>query len=394
MKEFQCQVGTTIPLALNNDLVPDCLEQSDEDEYQNFLSNGSKTTFSTNTSLCQASEDTTCVQNYPGVCYPRHLYCIYELYQLGTSGCRNGGHLSNCRHHACPSHFKCPDAYCIPVHTLCDGKQDCPSGEDETNCQSLSCPGFLLCRHDNKCVHQYDVWRDHVKCPMSLDDKALTDVPSCPMVCSCLGYAISCKDLKVGALPRLPAALRVLLLDGIPIDFNDISFKGGIAFLLDLQVTNANLDLLQLEQLSVFLFLKKLNISYNGLTNLGPQTFSSLRNLEKMDLSHNVLETLRPDIFTGLHLLGQLNLNHNRIQLISDCTFQNMHQLQILILSHNKLTRLGKNILCGLSLKELYISYNFLSVVEENVLVYSFQHLKTLNTTPTRICCNVPKEFN
>ncbi len=398
VNEFQCKVGIgSIPLKLKNDLVPDCLDQSDENEYQDFLSEGSKTTYSTNVSLCHGSEETTCVPNFPGVCYPRHLYCTYELHQLGTVGCRNGGHLSNCQYHTCPSQFKCPDAYCIPVHTVCDGKQDCPGGEDERNCQSISCPGFLLCRHDNTCVHPYDVWSVHVKCPMSMDDKALTNVPRCPMLCLCLGYAISCKSPKVIDLPHLRAALRVLLLDKVRIGINNINFREGITFLLDLQVTNANLEQLHPEHLSSFLFLKNLNMSFNNLTRLGPQTFSALHNLEKMDLSHNLLGVLHPDIFTGLHILRQLNLNHNSIQQVSHCSFQNLRQLEILKLSHNKLTRLGKNILCRLRLKELDISYNSISMIEENVLIYKFQHLKTINTIPKRICCiccNVHKESN
>ncbi len=394
VKGFHCDGDKSIPQSLKNDLVPDCLDQSDEEEYHNFLKQGSKTTYSTNVSLCDGLEQTTCVQNFPMVCYPRHLYCIYELNQFDMVGCRNGGHLSNCQYHTCPSQFKCPDAYCIPIHSVCDGKQDCPDGEDEMRCQSLSCPGFLLCRHDNVCVHPYDVWRDHVKCPMSIDDKALMNVSRCLPLCTCLGYAISCKSSGVGDLPRLPSALRHLLLDSVQINISKINVREGITFLLDLQIINASLHQLQPEHLSRFLFLKTLNLSYNSLKSLGPQTFFTLHNLEKMDLSHNVLEAVSPDTFIGLRLLSHLNLNHNRIQLISYCSFKNLYKLETLNLSHNKLTHLGKNILCDLKLEELDVSYNSLSVIDENIFVDSLQHLKTLNTFPWRICCDIPKELN
>ena len=361
-EEFHCRVGNTTPLTLRNDLAPDCLDQSDEDEYHNFLKKWRKTTYFTNMSLCQGSEETTCVQNFPGVCYPRHRYCIHEMHYFGTVGCRNGGHLSNCQYHTCPSQFKCSDAYCVPIHSICDGKQDCPNGEDEMNCQSLSCPGYLLCRHI-VCVHPYDVRSDHIKCHKSKDDKALTNVPRCPAHCSCLGYAISCKFLGVWDFPQLPAALRLLLFDNFNvIDIKNITFTEGITFLLDLQITNANLEKLQQKHLSRFLFLKNLNLSYNSLKSLGPRTFLTLHNLEIMDLSHNLLEALRQDILTGLRVLRQLNLNHNSIRLISHCTFQHLQKLGILNLSHNKLAHLGKNILCGLTLKALDVSYNTLSL--------------------------------
>ncbi len=128
---FQCHSGGEILASMKNDLIPDCLDQSDEIEYKNFLLNGSKTTYSTQKLLCNATDKTTCVKNYPDVCYPRHLHCIYEPNDIALLRCRNSGHLSNCQHHACPSHFKCPHSYCIPIHSVCDSKQDYPNGEDE-----------------------------------------------------------------------------------------------------------------------------------------------------------------------------------------------------------------------------------------------------------------------
>lgn len=35
----------------------------------------------------------------------------------------------------CPQDFaKCTNSYCVPVRFLCDGKEQCSGGEDETKC--------------------------------------------------------------------------------------------------------------------------------------------------------------------------------------------------------------------------------------------------------------------
>ncbi len=56
---FRCLDGRTVSATMKNDLVPDCWDKSDEIEYYNFVLNGSKTTYSTQKSLCGGTYDTT-----------------------------------------------------------------------------------------------------------------------------------------------------------------------------------------------------------------------------------------------------------------------------------------------------------------------------------------------
>ena len=151
--EYQCKNGPNISHTLVNDLVPDCPEQDDEETYHAFLKNGSRADFFTERVLCKHSDATTCAKNYRGVCYPRHLHCIYETVNVPKSTvssvqqpetCRNGAHLNNCELYTCPSFFKCPSAYCIPVYTVCNGRIDCPNGEDENNCQKNALSGVSV----------------------------------------------------------------------------------------------------------------------------------------------------------------------------------------------------------------------------------------------------------
>ncbi len=107
---FTCLSGDHIPAELENDLVPDCIDQSDERSYYSFLKTGNKSVqFSSDLLLCRNEEETTCVKNFPEVCYHRGLYCIFEARSpVEILGCRNGKHLLNCKQHTCPSHFKVP----------------------------------------------------------------------------------------------------------------------------------------------------------------------------------------------------------------------------------------------------------------------------------------------
>ena len=66
--------------------------------------------------------------------------------------CRNGGHLENCGNFECNMMFKCPDYYCIPWTYVCDGKWDCPFGQDELN-NTVSTVG-KMCQEMYKCTNE------------------------------------------------------------------------------------------------------------------------------------------------------------------------------------------------------------------------------------------------
>ena len=83
-------------------------------------------------------------------------------YSNGEHGYRNGVEqtLSDKTHHsinvsqsesnvmqddACPvTHFWCSERrlYCLPVYVRCNGVKDCLQGEDELKCESYQCPGM------------------------------------------------------------------------------------------------------------------------------------------------------------------------------------------------------------------------------------------------------------
>ncbi|KAL8604657.1 hypothetical protein ACOMHN_013437 [Nucella lapillus] len=83
----------------------------------------------------------------------------------------------------CPdSHYPCQadSLYCLPVYTRCNGLSDCVHGEDEQNCETVTCPGFYRCRSSTVCVHGDHLCDGWGQCPQR-DDELMCDL-TCPEV--------------------------------------------------------------------------------------------------------------------------------------------------------------------------------------------------------------------
>ena len=83
------------------------------------------------TNICKPHK-VPCTYNVQN-CYAISDICIYilDLY-LHIVPCASGEHLQECKLFQCNAMFKCPSSYCLPWKYVCDGKWDCPEGNDET----------------------------------------------------------------------------------------------------------------------------------------------------------------------------------------------------------------------------------------------------------------------
>ena len=72
----------------------------------------------------------------------------------------------------------------MPIRYTCDGKRDCPLGDDEANCVNRTCDGLFRCQNSGKCLHYYDFEDGKIDCPDG-DDESLISLSSCPMGCDC-----------------------------------------------------------------------------------------------------------------------------------------------------------------------------------------------------------------
>ena len=144
---FECQDGQRINTSLIDDLGPDCSSQEDENKYRLLLLRKRFNPSGNFSTSCPVWGHIPCVKGHPN-CFPKEKLCVVDYDAHGhLKYCRNGLHLLHCEYIGCIGMFKCPDLYCLPVHLVCNGIEECPYGEDETKCDlPLSCPGMFRCK--------------------------------------------------------------------------------------------------------------------------------------------------------------------------------------------------------------------------------------------------------
>ncbi len=200
----RCLSGRCIAKSRVNDLVPDCPGPEADDEPELAVHS------IVGTFQCPSSQ-LPCLM-FHSRCYPAELFCVYDL---DTDGylypCRTGGHLHQCSGVKCPGKYKCPQAYCIPTHRVCDGVADCPAGQDEMNCVNRTCPGLLKCKQSGLCVNIRDIHNNHAECTGSNDDEILRE-EECLSGCLCVGSAVSCTARDSDSVPKIPVKTKIFVL--------------------------------------------------------------------------------------------------------------------------------------------------------------------------------------
>ncbi|XP_070545973.1 G-protein coupled receptor GRL101-like isoform X2 [Ptychodera flava] len=154
-------------------------------------------------------------------------------------GCQDATHLIGCGNFSCPPYtLKCPDDYCIPLHSICNDIEDCPQGDDEVHCDHFQCPaGSYKCVDSKICVDPKYICDGVKQCPFH-DDEMHCDI-SCPNGCVCKHYDVSCNSSSSEHLKSLHRSTRSLNVSGLQgayltIPFDKLRYIG----LLDMSWTN------------------------------------------------------------------------------------------------------------------------------------------------------------
>ena len=156
--------------------------------------------------------------------------------------------------------------------------------------------------------------------------KLTKDMPSkritCPVKCNCKYgpgkqvVVVDCSNRGLTEIPQLPFTSREVYLQN-----NSIS-----------EVACTSFEYLK--------YLRKLDLSWNPITNLSMCSLSGVYALEHLRLSHCEFANLPVGVFDSLHNLRHLNLSENSISNIDQRLFTHVNNIKSLDLSYNNLTKL------------------------------------------------------
>ena len=360
ISEFHCFGNQTIPFALVNDLAADCQKANDEPIYKSVLEN--ITSYE-----CQSPHQLPCFKGH-FKCFNFNDICIYKLNDYGyLSPCRVGSHLESCKDFECSTHFKCLSYYCVPWSYVCDGKWDCPYGEDEHLSQKCGdnrvCMHFFKCKSSQICVHIENICDGIDDCSLR-DDELLCQIKvfSCPKQCLCLNLAIVCQN-----------------------QISDEFFSNNLPY-ISFHITGTTID--SINFLKGNSFIVNINLSKNRIMNI-ISIDNKFPHINTVDLRYNFIAKLEPYAFSNLTMLRFVILKNNRITLVKDFAFHNLKYCHLIDLSNNNLQSLPRFSFVG----TLYV--NILNITNNPLFyphIFAFSKLltKIIASSNPFVCCIKP----
>ena len=385
---FLCHSGQCLPKVQQNDNFQDCHGRFQEDELLHSL-----TAVSVTTKRCDTPNNTFNCGVDDSECIKIDHVCMHDYDIRGAAiGCSNFAHLLNCKDYECPSMFKCPNSYCIPVKHICDGTYDCVDGWDERFCNNLSCPGLLRCDGERSCMEQQLVCDGTSHCKHG-DDEMYCDFINCPMGCLCKGYVLNCSSSHLKELTQVTNQVRSIHFQSNQLELTVTSFMGyhSIGY-LDLSSNN-------LTSLPPFTFsnqsnLFSLNISNNHITLLESYSFWRLANLKILDISSNPLQVIQSSAFVGLNSISVLDLSTLAIVQLKENSFEGLHKVHTLSLKRNKIKLIESGSFEGLlQLRVLDLEKNKITNMPRDTFK-PLNQLERIHTDAFKFCCLAEKRAN
>ncbi len=357
---FVCLCGKAILEPQWNDLIPDCGPDAEDEPSLLVLLRG------TGFFRCSDPNQIPCKPGHP-TCYNISNICSYLLdHILLVKPCRNGAHIQDCELFKCNMRFKCHQSYCIQWSYLCNGRWDCPDGQEEQNesCKKLlHCVGMFKCKQEPKtCMHLGSICDGFIDCKLG-EDESLCELEhvKCPQGCDCLALAIHCDSVNQFSLwqnyPFIAASI-----------YNSPSLKCQ-------------------NFLSVFAEIKFFSFHNSSCDTICGFDFPS--DIISFALQFNLISELEKDCIQHLSSLAKVLFAHNKIAAIESQSFLNLTNLKFISLSNNPLSLIEKDFVSGTPLLQvIFLEHVHLTFLAEQ----SFHSAspRVVIATNYSLCCVTP----
>ena len=142
-------------------------------------------------------------------------------------------------------------------------------------------------------------------------------------------------------------------------------------------------------------YLKDLKLDHNTIKTIDDGDFANVRMLNSLDLSHNEISTVSASAFQNSSQLQRINLSHNRISKLESDTFLGTIRL-IVDLSHNNLTDMARGMFQRpkvMRLQSIDLSYNKFTRIPVDVLQSQYFYLDSLKISHNKIE-DIPSDAN
>lgn len=277
-------------------------------------------------------------------CYEVHQICVYKLDTCRfLTPCKQGGHMEDCKQFTCNAMFKCPNFYCIPWQNICDGRWDCPQGLDETLNQcprSRECRFLYKCQGSGVCLHLMSICDGACDCPAKDDEFscALKDA-KCPDVCSCLVFAIHCKNtLLFWTQLELIFFFHAIFMQNVT--FSAMYPNPKNILILDVKYSIfPQWCVLSCKMISVLHII----LRNNSLETVEESCFSQAVSVKLIRLDENKISYIQHDVFPESANLTCLNLSANPIVSLEPCVLKSLSMVTVLSVHNFSLLEVDEN---------------------------------------------------
>ena len=359
---FICNNGLLIHISLFNDLISDCGPDGEDEPLLKLL----LSTSYINISICKHNE-IPCRDGH-SKCFNISDICIFKLNTFNhLTPCRNGANIQNCRQFQCNLMYKCQESYCIAWSYLCDGKIDCPYGDDEhsnlgcgyrTNCINMyKCSGNTII-----CIPLGSICNNLDDCPKSDDETfcQLKDV-ECPFQCQCVLFGMACKNINyIFSFDIDSLTFLSIYITMSPI-FDNLAIYRIFKRSKVLKLPNNKIR--HVCFLSFVTEVLYFDLSGNFIRNIEKNCFLSFVNLVSLKLSSNDIFQLYSKSFFNLYSLKFLDMSNNPLTIIPNYSFLNLLSITVVNFTSDFYKQVALNSFSNIKLPVVVINTNYISEI-------------------------------